>query len=89
MSKSKHTPGPWYAVGRWVEHENEKIADICNCDPESMGQGHLNRSDDEIRANARLIAAAPDMLNALEMLARVYDDPYDLVKTAIAQAKGE
>lgn len=61
--KAKHTPGPWAAVGRWVEHVSDKRADICNCDPASMGQD--GRSDAEICANARLIAAAPELLAEL------------------------
>lgn len=65
---AKFTPGPWVAVGAWVEHTNDNVADICNCDPDAVGQSHLGRSDDEVCANARLIAAAPDMLAALKTL---------------------
>lgn len=65
---SKHTPGTWYAVGAWVEMEDDNVADICTCNPADIGQEHLGRSDEEIMANARLIAAAPDMLEALQEL---------------------
>lgn len=98
---TKHTPGPWYAVGSWVEHENDKVADICNCDPESMGQEHLGRSDAEIRANARLIAAAPDLLAACEAIWKydqadceadsfinLYEPAMALIQEAIGRAKG-
>lgn len=68
--KPKHTKGNWYAVGYWVEHEDDDVPDICNCDPESMGQE--GRSYDEITANARLLAAAPAMF---ELLAEVANHP--------------
>tara|TARA_R110000868_G_scaffold12616_1_gene59910 strand:- start:1777 stop:2049 length:273 start_codon:yes stop_codon:yes gene_type:complete len=63
-----HTPGTWYAVGYWVEHDDDSVADICTCDPADMGQDHLGRTPEEIEANARLIAAAPDLLNAVRFL---------------------
>ena len=95
----KHTPGPWYAVGSWVEHANDEVPDICYCDPAGMDQGHLGRSKAEIAANARLIAAAPDMLSAaIPALAiiEVFETTFgvtlkegDLLRAAIAKAKGK
>lgn len=61
----KYTPSPWVAVGTWVEHPSDTVPDICDCDPRIMDQ-QLYRSDEEACANARLIAAAPDLLNALK-----------------------
>jgi len=66
--KAKHTRGPWIAVGHWVEHPNDRVADICTCDPRAIGQDHLGRTDAEICANARLIAAAPELLADLKDL---------------------
>lgn len=73
MSTANHTPGPWKASkglpsigwhvgmpGRWrlvVVGRDEK--------DESM-------SDGEIEANARLIAAAPELLDALKEMRRQY-----------------
>lgn len=55
---AKHTPGPWSndgtEVGTGILHEI-KIAKCC-----LVGY-------DETRANARLIAAAPEMLELLEL----------------------
>lgn len=65
---STHTPGSWVAAGAWVEHIDDNVADICSCDQETLKQVHYNRDYDEMCANARLIAAAPDMLYALEDL---------------------
>jgi hypothetical protein len=60
-----------------------------------------NRSRDEERANARLIAAAPDLLKALECIAS-FESKYatsspavtvaiitDIARVAIAKARGE
>jgi prophage regulatory protein len=57
------TPGGWFAVGAWIEHEDDDVPDIANFDPASIEQG--GRSYEEICANARLCAAAPEMLLAL------------------------
>jgi hypothetical protein len=92
----KHTPGPWIAVGTYVEHPNDKKADICTCDTALIGQGHLGRSYEEECANARLIAAAPEMLEALRLIAEtewvdVALDPQRavrLARAAIARATG-
>ena len=59
---SNHTPAPWIAVGAWVEIEDDDIADICSCNPESINQE--GRSYEEMCANANLIAAAPELLEA-------------------------
>jgi hypothetical protein len=61
---AKHAPGPWVAVGAWVEHSYWDCPDVCSCAPESIGQ--RGRAYDEQCANARLIAAAPDLLEALK-----------------------
>lgn len=63
----KHTPGPWFAVGYQVEIESETVADICTTNAHLFGQGGLH-DDARAMANARLIAAAPEMLEALEAL---------------------
>ncbi len=71
MSKhTPYTPGPWVAVGFWVEHPDDKRGDICTCAPEALGQGHLQRTDAEVVANARMIASAPDLLAALKVMLR-------------------
>jgi hypothetical protein len=99
---TQHTPGPWIGAGpsfgdpfpryttsivtEW-EHDDEGIVEICELP--------FHHRDDENEANARLIAAAPDLLNALVM---VLDDPQaldgrprtaEVVREAIAKATGE
>jgi hypothetical protein len=84
-----HTPGPWTA-----SHisDDERIGIITNDNGIIVGCGsHLTE------ANARLIAAAPDLLAALEWAMDQIEDDLDLdhqeaVKAAyaaIARAKGQ
>lgn len=66
---SKHTPGPWFAVRNcayWEVNPSNAgngvpwtVADICPSSPGNPDGGLQE-------ANARLIAAAPELLNALE-----------------------
>jgi hypothetical protein len=86
MVDAKPTPGPWIACGGWVEHPDEHTADICNCYPEVMGQEYLGRSYETICANAKLIAAAPEMLEALKMFEREWDDGNLRVSAGLAEA---
>jgi hypothetical protein len=59
MKKTQHTPGPWH-IGRRTRnpaiysHDGAEIAEM------------LTVTNDDWRDNARLIAAAPDLLAALE-----------------------
>jgi hypothetical protein len=60
---TKHTPGPWnYAHGSTdlLTHDGDDVAYVDTAIP--------NRSKSEQLANARLIAAAPDLLEALQIL---------------------
>ena len=64
---SNHTQGPWFASGRYIGTFNHKSA-IGECRSASGCW-----SDDEpASANARLIAAAPELLEALMELAEWY-----------------
>ena len=56
---NKHTPGPW-RVGGKGEYLNQLNIEPCV----GVAYGH----DIELIANARLIAAAPDLLEALESI---------------------
>ena len=83
---SKHTPGPWKW---WTTHEGAHRINphkgglvIASCDTR-------NPFSEEQEANARLIAAAPDLLEALkETLADggLSGATRDLVREAIAKA---
>lgn len=63
MTESKHTPGPWYATTRqgswdWLVAQSDRL-EICQMFHDGSG---LNQTGE---ANARLVAAAPDLLDAL------------------------
>lgn len=106
---SNHTPGPW------VFSDNTKLGWKTN--PYSVSvkrKGHFtavadipNRkllTDEEKKANARLISAAPDLLEALKEITSDYAERFDLddpstnpgikssiklARAAIAKATGE
>lgn len=95
MSDTKFTPGPWSFVPSipeegvecfWIENGVQQITSING--PQNDGQ----------EANARLIAAAPDLFEALRMIAArdahrgtvLLDvEEMDVVRAAIAKATGE
>lgn len=61
---AKHTPGPWTAV-----------SDPNGWTLEGRGMSITAEAFDCSNADARLIAAAPDMLAALEYFRGLYGDP--------------
>jgi len=58
----KHTPGPWTAAGRGVFAGEQKIGETEHHDDAEKYYGSC--------ANARLIAAAPELLEALQECAK-------------------
>jgi len=61
--EAKHTPGPWTAKGQYVFAGPDCIG-ICDTD---------NASVERCEANARLMAAAPDLLEALRTCIAMID----------------
>ena len=100
MTKASHTPGPWVLSDEWegiLVHAPQSCKFVCEVtetnpvytNPES------GISNAEALANARLIAAAPDLLFALENLLAVKNgeggtvfDSDEIARAAIAKAKG-
>jgi len=79
-----HTPGPWSIdkEERWVIHEPEGKSG-------TLVVPEIYLDDDEAIANARLIASAPDLLEALECLLEMgHTKAGDLARAAIAKARG-
>jgi len=65
MSKSKHTPGPWAAGRRGVPDPKGREWEVRDGEGWPItGWGCVRQTE----ANARLIAAAPDLLKALTAL---------------------
>lgn len=94
MSKNKFTKGEWsyddIETNAIYADEDKIICDMnYSCDEISM---------EEVEANARLIAAAPDLFEACKMLMEIvgdeevalvnYSNAVDAAEKAIAKAKG-
>jgi hypothetical protein len=62
-----HTPGPWSADRIWDIPET-KVHAYCCGKPYALAEVYPMPSADEREANARLIAAAPELLQALREL---------------------
>ena len=91
---SKHTPGPWRVVrqngspttGEWMiaGSKHGYLAEVRDC-----GSG-------DVKANAHLIAAAPDLYDALDSLLSAIDSCAELTpqllrafEKTLAKARGE
>ena len=97
MNANKHTPGPWEAVGNLVRSPMvqpqglSKGVQIAEC-----RDAYFLSHTEESKANAHLIAAAPELLEALqEMVSLVemvipFDGPQQRkARAAIAKATGD
>lgn len=79
-----HTPGPWKSTTAYIDIEvrTESYALVAVVTPIRC----------ETEANASLIAAAPDLLEALMQMVACHDEPtcpaIDVAKAAIAKATG-
>lgn len=92
---SDHTPGPW-----GIGDENNQHVEVCIGDSVAIlfrqdRYGlHMVFSREEMRANAKLIAAAPDMLEALIELynsewSNLCGRAQEVCEAAIAKATGQ
>jgi len=86
--KAEHTPGPWHYQEKADEYTHiiraENDVFICSCPQNSLQNS---------KANARLIAASPELLIALRALV-VACGPYsgmpiEQARAAIAKAEGK
>jgi hypothetical protein len=85
---SKHTPGPWGLEIELVYDSADRLIADCS--------GSARFDDDTVRANAHLIAAAPEMLEVMERALKLSREHADFklyamepFERAIAKAKGE
>jgi alkylhydroperoxidase family enzyme len=107
MIEIKHTPGPWEAIGRTVSAENGSVFCIADCNAAITGRGWSGTDytgEQYQLANARLIAAAPELLAAaqigLQYIEAVcfntpnpkkranYADAASIIRAAITKATG-
>ena len=70
---TKHTPGPWKAFHQEISGPNDELIGRVYAGTESAALLSKAISASTADNNARLIAAAPEMLAALELLLA---DPY-------------
>jgi hypothetical protein len=92
-SRAKHTSGPWYTRHGQISSETSAHGcTIANCNATAKGI-----SQAEVDANARLIAAAPEMFEALKRLTAWHGNPGSLAdldgaretaRAALAKAEG-
>lgn len=108
MSK-KHTPAPWTGDEHGIT--SKSMPDVFFGDNKQYSRSYIvcqpwlysDPQGEELKANARLIAAAPDLLESVQALLTVIDemksdvpgqdcewnDCVALARTAIAKATGE
>ncbi len=78
MGQPKHTPGPWIVDSNYP---SDVLADACAI---VIQDRSINIDSAEVHANARLIAAAPELLVALSLMIEVYKvDNQSIIKTAV------
>jgi len=91
MSGAVHTAGPWEAVIVEMITDGKPFGHVYGADGEAIV--YVTLREPEVAANTNLIAAAPELLEALEEL---FDDPgkihsigwTDKAAAAIAKARG-
>lgn len=96
MIRTTHTPGPWVDSITMGRSEKGVVAEAFAW----MGRGPVIVATRAVREgehmhNARLIAAAPDLLEALEEISRKYSNGASadaiarIARAALAKARGE
>ena len=98
MSAPKHTPGPWRmsAAIRWDEFDIRDAGSSGGYAPIAKVKGDKRSTLEQAAANARLIAAAPELLEALMTFPQSLDwtddelwDWSNKTRSVIAKATGE
>ena len=99
----EHTPGEWIASGSFVYASNGFGTNRFYMQPQPGFTDDVNRTPDaELEANAKLAAAAPDLLAAGERMADDYQvseqhhpnhvlvpvDAFNALRAAIQKARG-
>jgi hypothetical protein len=92
----KHTPGPWHVEENRAYHTSFLIYSQAGNQLAQCFNWQNKSFDIAADANARLIAAAPELLEALEWVLNSYEHEYQTklpafiaARAAIAKATGE
>lgn len=99
-STDRHTPGPWSNERIWDTPESRIHARVEGV-PMALAEVFTMRNAGEKEANARLIAAAPELLEVLRKVRDQIDDPHigvidhrsdvalvSAIRIAVAKAEG-
>jgi hypothetical protein len=94
---SKHTKGPWEVDKIASMHVQSGRRGVCSTGGYSNNQECPIKIEEENQANAHLIAAAPDMLEALEEVLNIKDydtaekceEVREKARAIVAKARGE
>jgi len=97
---SGHTPGPWAVTKGSPRKVTANGVLICNAvlrNSATTKQNAAGKGEEKAKANARLIAAAPELLEALEVIAPMLDylphphcvSAINSVRAAITAATGD
>lgn len=92
MSESKHTPGPWDAISH--DFGRKKVWEVV-AGPEERTIVALNWFSTNAESDAKLIAAAPELLAACELALKdmnswqISGPGRTAIENAIKRAKGE
>ena len=95
MENSKHTPGPWKTIHTQTRTLEWNIGTDLGAPIPAMIVEGLNNRDGNAEANARLIAAAPELLKACKAIwdSGAYGSnqfkAIGLIQQAIAKAEGK
>lgn len=88
MADVKHTPGPWTA--RFIDAQGQPVVSAEHYEVATCWHHCVGSIEKEALANARLIAAAPDLLEALKTCRSVIDqlmgdtDPHEETSALVA-----
>lgn len=96
MTKPAFTPGPW-CIGRLADEKLTHVVDMGNPPKAPFAVVHSDGPREEVEANARLIAAAPVLYEALRRIGEPEDNERSLMpsemrmiaRSALKQARGE
>lgn len=99
MSNTKHTPAPWDVTPRYaqiVAYERRGCATGWErviarmAEEETLDSAWHPITQEELRANARVMAAAPEMLAMLKHIERTGCDDFDrvMLRDLISKAEG-
>ncbi len=93
MSEFKGTPGPWVTADAHGPVEGgDCIQEVSSEHKFFVATCCHYTSREGVKANACLIAAAPELLEALQAVVRVADratDEFEMARAAIAKALGQ